>query len=248
MLTELLATDSNRPEFSFIEAGRGSLHWTHLLSLVFPDLFGAMDRKVDFWGAGGFAWNERFGMADLFLAQNMGLLYAGALVPLMLIAGCVRGWLWSREMRFFTIAALFTAFYVFGWYTPVFRGMYELMPGVKLFRRPADATFVFGALIAILAGYRAASLARPRCGVNRVQRMARADRHSSPSWRRRSGSPKRRSASSTAVTPLLTGLCFVAAAFIVLLDRARPLGRSPRWCCSPRSRPPISPSTTRRMN
>ena len=80
MLTELLALRSNRPEFSFIEAGRGSLHWTHLLSLVFPDLFGAMDPKVDFWGAGGFAWNERFGMADLFLAQNMGLLYAGALV------------------------------------------------------------------------------------------------------------------------------------------------------------------------
>ena len=45
------------------------------------------------------------------------------------------------------------AFYMFGWYTPVFRAMYELMPGVKLFRRPADATFVFGALIAILAGY-----------------------------------------------------------------------------------------------
>ena len=47
-----------------------------------PDLFGAMDRQVDFWGAGGFAWNERFGMADLFLAQNMGLLYSGALVPI----------------------------------------------------------------------------------------------------------------------------------------------------------------------
>ena len=152
-LTELLATDSNRPEFTFAEAGRGSLHYTHLLSVVFPDLFGAMDRRVDFWGAGGFAWNERFGMADLFLAQNMGLMYAGALVPLMLIAGCVRGWLWSREVRFFTIAALFAAFYAFGWYTPVFRGMYEIMPGVKLFRRPADASFVLGALLAILAGY-----------------------------------------------------------------------------------------------
>ena len=42
---------------------------------------------------------------------------------------------------------------MFGWYTPVFRVMYEVMPGVKLFRRPADATFVFGALIAIMAGY-----------------------------------------------------------------------------------------------
>ncbi len=78
-----------------------------------------MDPKVDFWGAGGFAWNERFGMADLFLAQNMSLLYSGALAPVMLVLGVTRGWLWSREIRFFAIAALFTAFYTFGWYTPV---------------------------------------------------------------------------------------------------------------------------------
>jgi hypothetical protein len=153
LLTELLATDSNRPEFSFIEAGRGSLHPTHLLSLVFADLFGAMDPKVDFWGAGGFAWNERFGMTDLFLAQNMSLLYSGALAAVMLVLGVTRGALWSREIRFFAVAMLLVAFYMFGWYTPVFHVMYELMPGVKLFRRPADATFVFGALIAIVTGY-----------------------------------------------------------------------------------------------
>src|SRR5437588_4276627 len=126
LLTELLATDSNRPEFSFIEAGRGSLHWTHLLSLVFADLFGAMDPKVDFWGAGGWAWNERFGMADLFLAQNMWLLYSGALAAVMLVIGASRGALWWREIRFFTIAAVLTAFYMFGWYTPAFHAMSEL--------------------------------------------------------------------------------------------------------------------------
>ena len=153
LLTELLALNSNRPEFSYVEAGRGSLHWTHLLSLAFPDLFGAMDPKADFWGAGGWAWNERFGLADLFLAQNMGLLYSGALAAVTLAIGISRGMLWSREIRFFAIAALITAFFMSGWYTPVFRVMYELMPGVKLFRRPADATFVFGALIAIMAGY-----------------------------------------------------------------------------------------------
>ena len=43
--------------------------------------------------------------------------------------------------------------YALGWYTPVFHLMYDVMPGVKLFRRPADATFVFGALLAIIAGY-----------------------------------------------------------------------------------------------
>ena len=52
LLTELLALRSNRPEFTFIEAGRGSLHWTHLLSLVFADLFGAMDPTSRFLGRG----------------------------------------------------------------------------------------------------------------------------------------------------------------------------------------------------
>jgi hypothetical protein len=151
--TELLALNSNRPGFSFIDAGRGSLHWTHLLSLVFADLFGSMDPKVDFWGAGGYAWNERFGMADLFLAQNMSLLYSGAIAAVMLVVGFSRGALWSREIRFFTVAVILVAFFMFGWYTPVFRVMYEVMPGVKMFRRPADATFVFGALVAIMAGY-----------------------------------------------------------------------------------------------
>lgn len=153
LLTELLAIDSNRPEFGFIDAGRGSLHPAHLLSLVFADLFGAMDPAVDFWGPGGYAWNERFGMTDLFLAQNMGLLYAGALVPVALVIGATRGVLWSREIRFFTIAAVLVALYALGRYTPAFYAMYELLPGVKLFRRPADATFVLGALLAILAGY-----------------------------------------------------------------------------------------------
>ncbi len=151
LFTELLALRSNRPEFSFEQAGRGSLHPTHLLSLVFADMFAAMDPKADFWGAGGWAWNERFGMAQLSLAQNMGLLYSGALVPVMLLTRAQL--LWAREIRFFAIAALLVALYMFGRYTPVFHAMYELMPGVKLFRRPADATFVFGGLIALLTGY-----------------------------------------------------------------------------------------------
>ncbi len=213
LLTELLALRSNRPEFTFVEAGRGSLHWTHLLSLAFADLFGAMDRQVDFWGAGGFAWNERFGMADLFLAQNMGLLYSGALVPIVLVVGGARAW--SREIRFFTIAAVLIAFYMFGWYTPVFRAMYEVMPGVKLFRRPADATFVFGALVAILAGYLVhrwltdADTSRRRfivgLGVAALILaftfwLAATTVGLAPAWK-----------------PIVTGLCFVAAGVAILV-------------------------------
>ena len=61
--------------------------------------------------------------------------------------------MWAAEIRFFTVAPVVALLYALGWYTPVFRALYELLPGVSLYRRPADATFLVGALGAILAGY-----------------------------------------------------------------------------------------------
>ena len=43
--------------------------------------------------------------------------------------------------------------YTLGSYTPAFRLMYDLLPAVALYRRPADATFVLVALVAMIAGY-----------------------------------------------------------------------------------------------
>jgi hypothetical protein len=43
--------------------------------------------------------------------------------------------------------------YALGAYTPAFHLIYDLMPAVALYRRPADATFVLVALVAIIAGY-----------------------------------------------------------------------------------------------
>jgi len=214
LFTELLATDSNRPEISLFNAGRGSMHYSHMLSLIFADLFGAMDPKVPFWGAGGFAWNERFGMADLFLAQNMTLLYAGALAPVLLVFGALRGWLWSREIRFFSIVAVFSAFYAFGKYSPAFYPMYELMPGVKLFRRPADATFVFGAMVAILAGYAlhrwlTAPSARARDRAIAIVIFAAAT--AAAIWLATAVG-----VTAAVVKPIVTGLCFLLAAALVL--------------------------------
>jgi hypothetical protein len=154
LLTALLASDSNRPAIDFVIAGRGSLHPAHLLTLVFADLFGAADPVVDYWGPPSVPWGTTFGIVELYHAQNIGQLYAGAL-PLVAILGMglVRGWAWTREIRFFSIAFLVLMLYALGWYTPAFRTMYELVPGVSLFRRPADATFVLGLLLAIIAGY-----------------------------------------------------------------------------------------------
>jgi len=214
LFTELLATDSNRPEISLFNAGRGSMHYSHILSLIFPDLFGAMDPKVPFWGPGGFAWNERFGMADLNLAQNMPLLYAGTLAPVLLVMGTLRGWLWSREIRFFSIVALFAAFYAFGRYSPAFYPMYELMPGVKLFRRPADATFVFGAMVAITAGYalhRCLSTEPAAVPTRFIAPAIFAAAIAAAIWLAVTVGM-----TAAAVKPILTGVCFLLAATLVL--------------------------------
>ena len=43
--------------------------------------------------------------------------------------------------------------YAVGRYTPAFGVFFDYLPGVALFRRPVDATFLIGALLAIVAGY-----------------------------------------------------------------------------------------------
>lgn len=155
IMTALLAARSNRPEIAWTVTGFGSLHPAHLLTLAFPDLYRAMTPSdLDYWGPGTRFWKAALGGGEIHLAKNMGLLYVGAL-PLVVIVslGIIRGLAWSRGIRFFSIAAGVVLLYALGWYTPAFHAMYELLPGVTLFRRPADATFVLGALFAIIAGY-----------------------------------------------------------------------------------------------
>jgi hypothetical protein len=154
VLSALLAADSNRPMIGLERAERGSLHPALLLMLAFADLFGAADPNVDFWGPPSPAWSANIGPSGIALAQNMGEIYCGIIaVVLMLGSGIARGLAWSRDIRFFSVALVLTLLYALGWYTPAFRLMYDALPGVELFRRPADATFNIGLLIAIIAGY-----------------------------------------------------------------------------------------------
>jgi hypothetical protein len=149
VLTALLAADSNRPEIDLEGAGRGSLHPALLLTTIAPHLFGAAGEMADYWGPPSLAWQG----TGLFIAQNVGQSYIGAVPLILIIAGVVRGDLWSREIRFFSVALVLSLVYALGWYTPGFRLMYDLLPGVSLYRRPADAVFLVGGLSAILAGY-----------------------------------------------------------------------------------------------
>jgi hypothetical protein len=106
-----------------------------------------------FWGPPSPGWREHMPPSGLFLAQNMGEIYCGIFAVILLFGtGLARGLLWAREIRFFTATLVLVLLYALGWYTPAFQLMYEL-PGVDLFRRPADATFIIGLLLAITTGY-----------------------------------------------------------------------------------------------
>ncbi len=150
LVTYLFLEASNRPEMAFSEAARGSLHPASLLTAVVADLFGVIDPAVDYWGPYSAAWNPN----ELTLSYNMSQMYLGTLpIILILAAGLGRGLLWAREIRVLAVAAACLILYALGAYTPVFGIFYAYFPGVALFRRPVDATFIVGALLAIAAGY-----------------------------------------------------------------------------------------------
>lgn len=148
--TWLFAEATTRPVIDITEAGRGSLHPASLLTAFVADLFGARSPTVDFWGPYSPSWNA----GELFLSQNMGQVYIGALpLLLLLVPGLTRGWLLDRAIRPLSLMFLFMVLFALGRYTPFFHAVYEYLPGVKVFRRPADATFLIGALGAVLSGY-----------------------------------------------------------------------------------------------
>ncbi len=147
-LTLELAAQSNRPAIDLAGALRGSLHPASFLTLISANLYGTDGPLAQFWGPPSAA----FGTQDIFLARNMGDVYMGALPALALIAAFRRDFLGSREIRFFVVAALALTLYALGRFTPIFEWMF-LIPGVDLFRRPADATFPLCAILATIAGY-----------------------------------------------------------------------------------------------
>ena len=143
-----LAANSNRPAIDLDGAFKGSLPPGSFLTLISANLFGTDGPLKDFWGPPSAA----FGTTDIYLARNMTDVYIGALPLLALLAAFRRGFLANKEIRFFAVAALLLVFYALGRYTPVFEFMFHI-PGVDLFRRPADATFPLCAILAVLAGY-----------------------------------------------------------------------------------------------
>ena len=149
-LTLALAEHSNRAMIDYASAARGSLPPLALLSAVVSNLYGVDGPLKDFWGPpSSLIW----GATDLVLARNMTALYFGA-IPLaaFFCAGLAGAALCERAVRFFAVMAGVMLLYAIGRYTPLFRLAFAI-PGVDLYRRPADATFPLCGLTAILSGY-----------------------------------------------------------------------------------------------
>jgi len=149
LLTMLFAESSDRSSFHYSEATQGSLHPASLLTMLVGGLFSA-DYAVPYWGPYSEAWDPK----HLFLSPNMSQVYAGALPMLAILTlGVARGLAWAREIRFFSFALIVLIVYALGRYTPAYRILFDFLPGVSVFRRPADATFLIGAATAIVGGY-----------------------------------------------------------------------------------------------
>jgi hypothetical protein len=149
LLSFLFILDSNRPDIPFKEAARGALHPASLLTAAIPDLY-SVSSNLPYWGPASIWWPAEW----LSLNENMGQVYIGVLPILLLLAiGVMRRKLWLREIRFFSLAVAALLFYALGRYTIVFNWLYDYLPGVDMFRRPADATYALGPMTAIASGY-----------------------------------------------------------------------------------------------
>jgi hypothetical protein len=149
LLTLQLLAMSNRPEIDVTEAMRGSLHWVNLAGLLAPDIFGAYTAPHGYWGPNWVTTNGT-NVGD----PSMSHVYVGLIpVAFVLVHGLGGGRAFARDIRFFTICGAAALLYAVGDATPIFRALYEWVPGVALYRRPADAFFVSTVMLAILAGY-----------------------------------------------------------------------------------------------
>ena len=149
LLTMQFLANSNRPGFPFGVAAVGSLAPVNLITLFAPNFFGSLDHLYDYWGP-DYDTMPRIDWTD----RAVDYLFIGTL-PFLLIAwhGFGSGRLFARRGRFILILLGLSLAYALGRYTPFFAFAFDRLPGVSLYRRPADATFLMNIALALSAGF-----------------------------------------------------------------------------------------------
>jgi hypothetical protein len=155
LLTLDMLPDSTRAGLDYSTTSEASLHPATLLTLIAPDFFGGLGSNA-YWGPGEDPW-EAFSKLAMSNDPTTSQLYIGALpfafLALALVIPAIRRRFFARpEAVVVGAGTAFALSYVLGGFTPLFRLMYDFLPGVDLYRRPNDAAFLLNAMLALLAG------------------------------------------------------------------------------------------------
>jgi hypothetical protein len=149
LLTLQFLGASNRPGIPYGVAAAGSLAPVNFLTILAPNVFGSLHVLDDYWGP-GYATIVEANWTD----RAINYLFFGTLPALVILwHGLAGGRLLARDMRFTMIVLAAGLLYAVGRYTPVFGLIFDLIPGVSLYRRPADATFIINVAFALASGY-----------------------------------------------------------------------------------------------
>ncbi|MFD0463649.1 hypothetical protein ACFQY9_19195 [Microvirga aerilata] len=149
VLTMQFLATSSRPSFGYGVAAMGSLPPESLATILFGNVFGSLRWTYDYWGPDWHSLSE-----GTWTDRATNYLFVGTIPALFLLwHGIAGGRLFAREFRFFLAVGIAALLYALGRYTPGFEIIFDHMPGVNLYRRPADATFLINIALAFAVGY-----------------------------------------------------------------------------------------------
>src|SRR5262249_34770299 len=148
LLTMQFAALSNRPEVPLDRALEASLYPANLASLAVANVLGSLETTQLYWGP-NFDTLPEVGATD----RSFNYLFIGAASTIVILwFGVAGGWMARRGTRLMTAVLVLGLLYALGRYSPVYALAFQYVPGVHLFRRPIDATFVLIATLALIAG------------------------------------------------------------------------------------------------
>lgn len=140
------STFSNRSSgLEFNDATYFSFPFKHFISFLIPNFFGN-DINNSYWGAFSNHWELSFyvGIFTLILAFTT-LLFNR-----------------NKYTKIFSIMSVFSILFGFGRYTPFYGLFFKFLPGVNLFRNPAEQMIILIFTLAILAGHGSSFLLKPK--------------------------------------------------------------------------------------
>lgn len=146
LLTLQFAALSNRPAETLDDALKGSLYPANLATLAVPDIFGT---HSSYWGPGA-ATLAQVALTD----DSFNYLFVGSMpVLLVLWIGIVGASAWRPGRRLMTASLVIACLFMLGRYTPLYSLAFRFVPGIGLFRRPTDASFIFGISLSMLSAH-----------------------------------------------------------------------------------------------